>query len=201
MRNKQGFSLIEILIALSIFALIASITSISLHLAFETRSKINAKLSHLERLQLALTHIARDIPQIATRSIYAGDMRYYKAIIASPDYLEFTRDGLSNPEQKETRSTLKRVAYLCRDSALWRRSWQSLDEPNRKKHIDKKLLGHLKDCHFAYLDKNNQLLSNWEALNARSEQLPKAIQLNLDFKKEGKINMLYVVPEGTYDKV
>lgn len=201
MKHKQGFTLIEILIALSIFAILATMTSISLHQAFETRAKINAKLTRLEALQVALTLISRDVPEMAVRSIYAGNMRYYPAIVATDHYLEFTRDGLSNPGQIEARSTLKRVGYLCRHGALWRRTWRSLDEPNRQAHFDRKLLTHLNGCHFAYLDQHNQVLSNWEALSADTQQLPRAIQLNLEFKRDGKLTMLYVVPEGAYDQI
>ncbi len=58
----------------------------------------------------------------------------------------------------ERRSTLKRVAYVCAEKKLIRRSWENLDTPNRKHYQDKILLDNLEQCSFDYLSNSRQVL-------------------------------------------
>lgn len=195
---NKGFTLIEIMVALVIFAILALITAINLMEAFNSEEKISAKLEQLETIQISLTLISRDLPQMAVRSVYRGAMDYKAAIIAKRDYLEFTRDGFINPGAIEERSTLKRVAYLCQNKQLIRRTWHQLDEPNPKAYDDQILLKKLKKCYFSYLDHRNQMLESFMPKSMHSHQLPRAIGINLEIENEGDLSMIYPIPEGIY---
>ncbi len=54
--------------------------------------------------------------------------------------MEFTRAGLTNPQGRELRSSLQRVALLCAKNQLVRRIWNHLDIPKRQIYQDKILL-------------------------------------------------------------
>ncbi|MCL5273114.1 MAG: GspJ family T2SS minor pseudopilin variant LspJ [Gammaproteobacteria bacterium] len=202
MRNYSGFTLIEILIALTVFAILATITSSTLYYAFSARTRVNEQAERLNTLQLAISIIQQDISQTVDRPIRGNEMRLFPGFVGQTQYLEFTRDGIINPNSIEKRSNLKRIALVCLDGTLVRRTWASLDPLNRNINEDKELISNLSDCNFSYLNQNLQVLTEWrpEAVsqNQRKEPLPKAIQLNLKLNDWGKLNMLFIIPEALY---
>lgn len=200
--KEKGFTLIEILIALAVFALLATITSSALYYAFNTRARLTKQAEQLTALDLAILLIERDTEQIVLRPVRGNDMHLFPAFIGDPHYLELTRGGLVNPNSDEKRSTLQRVAILCQNNKLLRRTWMSLDTTDRKAYRDKVLIQNLSQCKFSYLNHNLQVLSEWHAnavqQNQRAEPLPKAIQMNLTLGTWGKISYLFVINEALY---
>ncbi|MFI4963126.1 MAG: GspJ family T2SS minor pseudopilin variant LspJ [Legionellales bacterium] len=202
MKPFKGFTLIEILIALTVFAILASITSSALYHAFSTRARVNSQADQLNALQMAISIIEQDTIQIVDRGVRGTDMHPVAAFIGQAKYLEFTRDGVINPKSKEKRSTLKRVALVCEGGQLLHRTWISLDAPNRTNFEDKILLEQITHCYFNYLDHSLQPLTEWhdQALtqNQTKEPFPKAIQVNLTLKEWGEMNMLFIIPGAVY---
>ncbi|MBA2655898.1 MAG: GspJ family T2SS minor pseudopilin variant LspJ [Tatlockia sp.] len=200
-KNQLGYTLIEILIALAVFAILATITSSSMYYAFETRARVTEQAERLTALQLALILIERDSQQIVLRDKRSKDMLSLPAFIGKPSYLEFTRAGFANPNSDEKRSILKRVAFLCEKDKLLRRTWISLDAVG-KSYQDKILLTQLTNCQFNYLSSSLQLLDEWQAQRFQPGQavqpLPKAIQMKLSLNHWGNMNYFFVIPEGLY---
>lgn len=202
MNNKKGFTLIEILIALSIFAIIATITSSTMYYAFTTRDRVAKQAEQLVTLQLAISLLERDTSQIVERPIRSTNMQEFAAFTGQPKYMELTRNGMTNPQSLEKRSTLKRVAYVCKGNQLLRRSWESLDAVKREKYDDRVLISNLAKCQFNYLNQNLQVLPEWHgsapAQNQKSETLPKAIQVILSLNNWGNSNFLFPLPKAIY---
>lgn len=202
MNNKKGFTLIELLIALSIFAIIATITSSTMYYAFTTRDRVAKHAQQLVTLQLAISLLERDTSQIVERPIRSTDMQEFAAFTGQPKYMELTRSGMANPQSLEKRSTLKRVAYVCKGAQLLRRSWGSLDAVNRDKYDDRVLINNLAKCQFNYLNQNLQVLPEWHgsapSQNQKSETLPKAVQVILTLNNWGNGNFLFPLPKAIY---
>lgn len=203
--KTSAFTLIEVLIALVVFAILATITSSAMYYAFTTRSRVTEQAERLMTLQLAITLIERDIQQIANRPTRGDQMHLSPAFTGEKEYVEMTRGGLTNPGSSEKRSTMKRIAILCRNGQLIRRSWPVLDTPKRSNFEDRVLLDSITDCQFAYLDESLQVLSEWRApanlANTMTQpSLPKAVKLALTLKDWGKASFLFVLPEGLYAK-
>lgn len=198
----KGFTLLEILIALTIFAIIATITSSSLYYAFSTRTRVNEQANRLNKLQLAISIMEQDTRQIVDRATRGNEMQLFPTLVGRPEYMEFTRDGLTNPNSKEKRSTLKRVALTCVDGKLIRRTWKSLDPVDRNTYQDRVLIDQIEECYFSYLNHNLQSLSEWReqtfAGGRHAEILPTALQINITLNVWGKMNLLFIVPEGLY---
>lgn len=202
MRQSKGFTLIEILIALTVFAILATITTSSLYYAFDTRTRVTLQAEKLNTLQLALSLIQQDISQAVERAIRGNEMHLFPIFVGQPQYLEFTRDGYINPQSMEKRSTLKRVALVCKDGKLLRRTWSTLDPTNRNTYEDKTLLDGITECHFNYLNQSSQLLPEWREQavnqNQNKEPLPQAVQINITLKEWGEMNLLFTIPEALY---
>lgn len=198
--NNRGFTLIEIIIALTIFATIAVITSSVLYQSFQIRERVTIQSEQLNTLQLALTLLQRDTEQLISRPVRGNEMHLFPAFIGQTSYLEFTRGGAVNPMSVEQRSTLKRMAYICKRGKLIRRIWAQLDTPDREDYHDSILLNNLKNCSFAYMGSHQNITPVWYQDTSRESagkkvSLPKAIQLTLTLKNWGQMVLLYVIPE------
>ncbi|CEK10852.1 GspJ family T2SS minor pseudopilin variant LspJ [Legionella hackeliae] len=202
MNKKAGFTLIEILIALTVFAILATATSSMMYYAFNTRARVNQQANRLNMVQLALLIIERDISQAIPRAVYGNEMHLFPAFVGQPQYFELTRLGFENPHSQEKRSNLQRIAYLCHDNQLLRRIWPTLDSTNRDHYEDRILLDNLIACRFSYLNHNLQVLPEWREnaiqQNQKAEPLPKAIQFNLTLKDWDKMSLLFIIPEALY---
>lgn len=198
MRSKHGFTLIEVLIALSVFAILATITSSSLYYAFNTRARVTVQAERLNALQMAISLIQQETRQIVNRPVRGNDMRLFSGFIGQDHYLEFTRDGHVNPGSLEKRSNLKRSALVCEKNKLLYRTWVNLDPAQRNDYEDKTLLDNLSDCGFAYLNQALQVLPEWRdqsaTPNPHADPLPKAIQMNLRLNDWGDLNLLFILP-------
>ncbi|KTD52380.1 type II secretory pathway protein LspJ [Legionella rubrilucens] len=202
MKKNAAFTLLEILIALTVFAILATITSSAMYYAFNTRSRVTVQAERLMTLQLALTLIERDIQQVANRAVHDSEVRLLPAFIGRNNYMELTRGGLTNPNSSDKRSTLKRIALLCDKQQLIRRSWPVLDTLKRKEYDDKVLLQQVVGCQLAYLNDQLQVLPEWRAnampAGRKTSSLPKAVQLTLTLSDWGKASFLFILPEGLY---
>jgi general secretion pathway protein J len=200
--KQSGFTLLEILIALSIFALLAVLTSGALQQAFRSKTLLSNQMDQLKELQLAFALLTRDTAQITTRAVLGNEMHVFPSFIGQPSYIEFTRTGQVNLNLKLKQSTLIRIAYTCDRHQLIRRTFAQLDSINRSHIADEVLLKDLSTCRFAFVNAPLQVLPIWRPgavrQNQQAEPLPKAIQLTLNHKSWGNMVNLFVIPEALY---
>lgn len=197
--NNKGFTLIEILIALTIFAIIGAITSSILYQSFKIKERTNIQSELINQLQLTISLLDKDIGQIVERPIRGNQMHLFPSFIGQSDYLEFTRGGVVNILGIEKRSTLKRIAYLCKNQQLIRRIWSQLDIPDRDIYHDTIMLNNLKKCSFTYIGLHQNIVPTWYQYKIKKNNdftttpLPKAIQLNLNIKQLGGIELAFKI--------
>lgn len=199
---NQGYTLLEVLVALTVFAILATITASAMYHAFNTRERVNIQANQLNIIQVAMTLFTRDTEQIVERGIVSNDFHQYPPFIGKTKYLEFTRGGSTNPSAVMRKSTLKRVAYICSGKKLIRRSWENLDAPIRKNYQDKILLNNLEQCSFAYLNMHRHALPEWRVYAVedaqKMETLPLALQMSLTLSGWGSMSLLFVIPGALY---
>tara|TARA_R110002126_G_scaffold273866_1_gene418750 strand:+ start:295501 stop:296106 length:606 start_codon:yes stop_codon:yes gene_type:complete len=193
--NKhKGYTLIEVIIALAIFAILGTISVGLLGRSFDTSARLKAKIDPLAELQLAVARMDRDIAQIVERGS--------SSFVGQTNYAEFVRGGLVIPDESEVKSTLKRVALLCGgDAELIRKTWTRVDPLNPDDFQEQALMHHIESCEFSYLDKDSTWVSEWpmaptEESTDKPPPFPRAIKLNLTLKNFGSIPLLFVIPGG-----
>lgn len=201
---KRGFTLIEIMIALIVFAILAMITSSVLVQTLHIQERVNAHNDDTVKLELTLSLLQQDTTHFISRAVRGNEMHLFPSIIAQPTYIEFTRGGILNPLATEQRSELARVAYVCENHQLIRRVWQQLDTPDRQDFRDTMLLSDLKQCRFDYMGLHNQFVETWYQAAAEPRRaipffLPKAIRVKLQQQPaETPSLFLFIIPEGVY---
>lgn len=203
MRNSnRGFTLIEILIAIFIFAIISVITTGVLSTVFSTRAQTNKHTNELGQLQIAMVLIQRDIEQMVNRPVRAPNGNSIAAFIPGGNQIEFTRIGYPNPLGLLQRSSLQRVRYAVSGGKLIRTTWPRLDRVSNTKPNNKVLLNNVTSLQFAYIGNGSTVYKSWPPGNLVSppgsigEILPRAIIVNLSIKNWGKLSLLIPVPSS-----
>lgn len=184
MNRTNGFTLIEILIALFIFAILGTIAAIGLHAVLNTHERIEHTQRELRNMQWAFLLMRRDFTQLIQRPITStGGEELPALLINSTNHVEFTTGGFINPNAISPRSTLIRVAYELDHHQLVRLTWPVLDRPTQISAQRRILLNHVTHMHFNYVDDHGQLLNVWATNSIIS--LPQAIIINLTIKNVG----------------
>lgn len=128
MQYRRGFTLIEVLVAMSILAIIGLVSATVLTQMIDSEEVSKDRHERLSELQFAMVTLDRDVRQIVVRQVRAVPeeaRRYYitndAALIDSDSGgLAFVRAGWSNPDMMLPRSELQPVVYRVRDGVLQR---------------------------------------------------------------------------------
>ncbi|MFP3873941.1 MAG: type II secretion system minor pseudopilin GspJ [Thiohalophilus sp.] len=126
--RTTGFTLLELLVALSIFALVSTMAYGGLQVVLENRNRVTAEGERLGELQLAMGVIERDLLQLAGRHWRdpwgeAQPPLSYDVLDMPPRLELVTGGGRPGPQ----RSRLTRIGYELDDGVLYRLIWSHLD--------------------------------------------------------------------------
>jgi len=196
MRTKnKGFTLLEVLVAIAIFAVI-SLASFSI---FETviasEEKSAQRLQRMNEIQRAFLLIERDFVQIAKRSVrFEGDAPSAEfihtdnnAFQSSSDAIGFVRGGWSNPGLLLPRGDMQSVAYQVNDETLERVHFNFVDATLGEEPKQRKLLTGVTEISFEFHDGKK-----WNKTFEGSD-LPHAIAIELGTEDFGLIKRKFLV--------
>lgn len=197
-KRHAGFTLIEIMIALVIFAIIGVLAALSLHQTIENNKALNIQDQRLMQLQLALTLIRRDIIQAINRPVISADGGKTAAFTGSGSSIQLTRAGLINPFDVSKRTDMQRVGYALSKGSLVRQTWVELDRAPNAKPESQTLLNDVTSLEWKFIDRKHQTQSSWPASSNDAQQLPeplpRAVLLTMHIKNEGEIDGVFPVP-------
>ncbi len=190
----HGFTLLEILIALFIFAIVALLLSSALHNVIGIQARTESSAERLHDTQIALLVMSRDITQAINRPVFTASGREEAGFVGKPISFTFTHAGMSNADGKMLRSTLQRVRYFIDGTNLWRYTWVALDQAPQSAPTKRALLTNVQSASFEYLDSKQKFHAEWPVQDGPRELLPRAVKINLVITKWGKLSQLYVIP-------
>jgi len=202
--RQQGFTLLELLIALVIFSLLSVMAYQSLRDILQASEMADQRLQQLAELQKTVLFLSRDIQQLVNRPIRDGLGDPQPALVgqqmANPYQLEFTRAGWANP-LGQTRSQLQRVAYSVAEGKLTRWHWRVLDRAQDSQPVETEMLQGVDDMTLEFIvDDSDEPLSEWPGFDPQTGEprsgLPKAIRITLEIKGWGTLWRLYPVVAG-----
>jgi general secretion pathway protein J len=200
LERVRGFTLLELVVAMAIFAIMSAIAYSGLNNVLLARNQTDAHAQQLRQLQLAMNWFARDIEQAVDRGVRDEYGEVLPPVVGNDfeGYLiELTRGGWRNPVN-HARSHLQRVAYAVRDEKLLRAYWRVLDRAEDSKAYEQTLLEGVTGVEIRYLGLDNEWKTSWPALssqslgavNQNSPLMPRAMEINVETKQFGKITRL-----------
>ena len=204
LRRPAGFTLVELMVALFITAIIFSMGYGAINQALKDRDAMKTQQDRLNKVQNTMRVLVQDFSQVAPRPIRepVGDgwQPALRAQQQNQELVAFTRAGWANPAGIQ-RPSLQRVAYTL-DTAtgtLRRLHWAVLDSPLSNEPIRRDLLDKVKSVTFRYMDDARQWREVWppqidpsrpdKSLRAR----PVAIEVTLELEDWGRIQRIIEV--------
>ena len=209
--RQSGFTLLELLVAIGIFALMAAMAYGGLNNLIKNRQATDEQAARLTQLQTSFLWLGRDIEQTVNRRIrdeYGDSQLALSSAEVGLYQLELTRGGWRNPVGR-ARSNLQRVAYSLRDNQLIRFYWNVLDRAQDSKPMEVVLLDGVTRMDLRFLSGagsgqgsgqnqgQQQWVDSWpgNALGIQpSDDPPLAVEVTLETEAEGRITRLFRVP-------
>jgi general secretion pathway protein J len=197
-QSKNGFTLIEVLLAIAIFAMISLASFSVFDGVMQSERFSNEKMQRLNDIQRAWLVIERDYLQIAQRSMrIEGEAPLANFIhtenssfSSNVEGIAFVRHGWTNPGLLIPRSDLQSVAYRVYENNLERLHFNFVDAVNGEEPKIRKLIEQVTAFNLEYFYKNkwqNTLINN---------QLPRAIKLIIETEDIGIIERKFLVADG-----
>lgn len=174
MRTQRGFTLIEVLAALAVFAVAAVMAYGGLNHVLRGQAQAEAMALELASLQTAFGWLERDLAAAAprpVRDLLGGRLAAMQASPQSSPMLQFTRSTLGLPG----RPPLQRIAYTLDEQRLLRLSWPVLDRAPRTAPHAEALLEGVQAFRLRFLGQDWS--AEWPAGGAGT--LPRAVEVEL----------------------
>lgn len=199
--HSRGFTLIEILVALMIFAIMGVLAAMSLHSIIRTREQLKKSDHQLLQLQIAMTLLRRDISQVIDRKIRDSNGDQEAAFLGSgSSEIVFTRTGLINPFNTAQQSNMQRVGYVLQGNNLVRLTWDVLDQPPSAQPESQVILSNVQSLQWQFITDNGSTSPSWPLTagsnmqKENSSDLPKVVLLVMHLKNEGVVQGVFPVP-------
>ena len=198
--TRAGFTLLELLVALAIFGLLATLSYGGLQTVMTQQSMTEEFANELGELQKLYMVMQRDIEQVMLRPI-RDEYGDEQPPLVGGETLQLTRAGWRNPIGRP-RSTLQRVAYAFEEEQLVRYTWSVLDRAQDSEALVQPLSEAIEELRLRYLGANNEWTEQWPNVqagadpNSVAEALPKVVEVTVEHKNYGPIVWLFQLPES-----
>jgi general secretion pathway protein J len=197
--RSRGFTLLEVLVAISIFALL-SLTAYQVLQGVLRSGEISKEHSEsLTKLQRAMLIIEQDFTQIVARASRDGGGEEEKlrvitaanSLFGSEDQgIEFNRLGWQNPLNLLPRSNVLRVRYRLQEGQLQRLYFLYPDRVTGQEPEVQVVLDDIEKLSFRFW--NDGWQSKWES----DTKLPTGIEISFTSKQYSEIRRAFLISSG-----
>jgi general secretion pathway protein J len=191
----RGFSLIEILVALVVFAAMSAIAWGALSQVAKTRSALGAEQDRFAAIVRTMGDLERDLRQAISRPLRGNYAEPVPALLGLPDRIELSRLGFANP-RSEPRSNIERVSYDVSEKALRRGRYAVLDRAAGSVPQWSEQLEGIESLRFRYLGGQGEWSDRWPPQDSASgsAELPRAVEFRITLKEWGELRRVIALP-------
>lgn len=187
----RGFTLVEVLVAVLVFGVLATAAYTGLNTLTSTASGLDERAEAFANLQRTVAAVDQDLRQLIGRAARANDGRTRPAFEGRADGLTGRRAGrISRPGS--SRSQLQAFAWQQRaDRSLVRVSWHELGASGTP-DVVRPWLDECEEFRLRYRDGMGRWSTRWP-MDGAPEALPDAIEYTIVHPRFGSIRRLIVL--------
>jgi general secretion pathway protein J len=193
-RVHRGFTLLELLIAMAVFSIMATMAYGGLNSVLTTRDSTDQAAQELGALQQTFLFLQQDLLQVVGRSVRdeLGDSEpSLEGGLGSENLLSLTRSDLSGVGRYPV---LRRISYRFSEGRLQRVSEVVLDRFPDSSETTVELLPEVDRIHIRFLA--DEWADTWPpAGESDLDALPRAVEITLETERWGEIRRLYPLVE------
>jgi general secretion pathway protein J len=193
-RLARGFTLLELVVAISIFAIVGTMAYRGYAESASNAERARDQARRLQAVQLAVRTMVMDFRLLAPRPVREPVGDGFRPALTRDEsgasLVELTRAGWSNTAGTP-RGTLQRVAYALDNGKLVRLYWPVLDRTLATEPVRRELVGDVERVALRYMNASRVWVDSWPPLGAPGEvgfrQRPLAVEIVIEFKDFGRI--------------
>ncbi len=203
----RGFTLLELLVALALFAVLSLLTFSSLRAMIDSREQTRIEGERLAEVQMAFARLGLDIQQAVPRSIrdeYGNQLAAMSYGTAAVDAFELTVGGRRSLVPGRSGGGLQRLGYLRQEDKLLRESWPVLDRGPGLESFRQPVLSGVELFELRFLGENNEWYNHWPPARITppgemappDDRLPRAVEIIVELEDWGRLRRLFPVVTG-----
>jgi general secretion pathway protein J len=197
-RHDRGFTLVELMVALFLFAMIATAAVAAMTFSLQAEESLSAREAAIGRLETAHAVMKADFAQAVARPAREplGALRRPDTT-ARDDALIVTlvRRGWTNPGRLAARGSLQQVDYRLEEGRLIRRSWARANPARETPVYDQVLLENVTSADFFIRSG-----TRWQEVDtitfARTGALPPAVAFEMETADFGRLRQQFLTTGG-----
>lgn len=202
--NERGVTLVEILVALAVFAAVSTIGVAAMSLAANGSRQLEEVSDRIASMERFRSVLRADLHQLVERPVWEAETtRARPSLMGGPvleevigddgfePLLALVRSGWSNPGATEPRAEVQAVTYIWANSQIIRRTRPFLDADVRTPVQDDILVDGARDVEIAF-----RIGERWEEDAGRSENAgdaPLAVRLTFTHDAYGEMEHVFLL--------
>jgi general secretion pathway protein J len=194
----KGFTLLEILVALAIFALLTAISYTGLNAVLDSREQLAAENQKWRDLALVFGRLEQDIANAAPRSIRDSSGLNAPALAGQQNrrnvdepQLALTRTGFAG--RAGNLAALQRVGYRLKERNLEQLVYPVLDQAPLTLPQALPLASGISAFQLRYLDARGAWQPNWPVAGIQ-DAMPAAVEVAITLAPEERITRIFLLP-------
>jgi type II secretion system protein J len=186
---RRAFSLLEILIAASLLALIGALLAQSLSSSIDAKDAIETTSSRQQVVRSAVSRVVDELSMAYLskhRPTGTSELRAVTGFKGERDRVDFTAFGYVPRVEDEKRSDQRQLSYFLdtdprsKTRSLIRREQANLDDEFEEGGREQTLLPDVRELEFEYWDQSKEAWSEeWDAAGTEVDRLPSRVRIRL----------------------
>ena len=202
-RNSRAFTLVELLVALAIFAILSGFAYRGLAAMLDSREALQRESHKWRDASVFVGRVERDLAAVLARNATGASGTTLPAVSSSlgtvneGDGLALTRSG--SPLQANALAAPQRVAYRLVGDHVERLSWAGVDAAPREEPNAVTVLAPVRALSFRFLDpRSNEWRATWPG---SSNLMPSAVEMTVELASGERIVRLVDLPRMKANEV